>query len=190
MRQQTVAELLSSGELELEGREAIDLLVPLVYQELRQMAHRQLLRESAHATLDTTTLVHETYLKLVGDRQTPMRNRRYFFGAAARAMRQVLVDAARRRQSLKRGAGVRPSTFDDARVAAEDLAAEVVDLDEALRRLAVDYPRQADVVECRFFGGLDVEETAEALDLSPRTVKRDWALAKAWLYRELERPAE
>jgi len=168
-----------------DGRDVFDDLLPLVYDELRQMARRHLARERRQRTLSTTGLVHEAYLKLVDQTQAPVRSRAYFFAAAARAMRQVLVDAARRRNRLKRGAGEVPLDLDDFQVAVDDFAAELGDLDEALTRLAALFPRQARVVECRFFGGLSVEETAEALDLAPRTVKRDWSLARAWLFREL-----
>jgi RNA polymerase sigma factor (TIGR02999 family) len=169
----------------LEGRDAFNALLPLVYDELRQMAHRQLARERRERTLSTTGLVHEAYLKLVDQERVPVRNRPYFFAAAARAMRQVLVDAARRRRRLKRGGGEAPLNLDDFQVAVDDFAAGLRDLDEALDRLAALYPRQARVVECRFFAGLSVEQTAEALELAPRTIKRDWSLARAWLYREL-----
>jgi RNA polymerase sigma factor (TIGR02999 family) len=168
-----------------EGHDVFAELLPLVYDELRQMAHRQLAREGRRRTLNTTGLVHEAYLKLVDQSRAPVKSRGYFFGAVARAMRQVLVDAARRRGRLKRGAGEVPLDLDQFQVAVDDFAAELRDVDEALERLATLFPRQARVVECRFFGGLSVEETAEALELAPRTVKRDWALARAWLYREL-----
>ena len=168
-----------------DGRDVFDDLLPLVYDELRQIARRHLVRERRQRTLSTTGLVHEAYLKMVDEAQVPLRSRSYFFAAAARAMRQVLVDAARRRGRLKRGGGAEALDVDDLQVSADDFAAELRDLDEALERLAAEFPRQAQVVECRFFGGLSVEETAEALALAPRTVKRDWALARAWLYREL-----
>lgn len=167
------------------GPDVVDELVPLVYDELRAMAHRQLAGERRAVTLDTTGLVHEAYLRLVDETRVPDGNRAYFFGAAARAMRRVLVDAARRRNRLKRGGGEEPLPLDTIQVTADRFAAEILDLEEALERLAIQYPRQARVVECRFFGGLDVEETAAALDMAPRTVKRDWALARAWLYRAL-----
>jgi len=169
-----------------DGRDVYDQLLPLVYEELREMAHRQLARER-HRTLSTTGLLHEAYLKLVDQTQAPVKSRAYFFGAAARAMRQVLVDAARRRDRQKRGGGQAAASLEDVAVSVDDFAAELSDLDEALDRLAAVYPRQARVVECRFFGGLSVEETAEALELAPRTVKRDWSLARAWLYRELRK---
>lgn len=171
-----------------EGRDSAEVfedLVPLVYDELRLMARRQLARERRQRTLSTTGLVHEAYLKLVDETRAPVRSRAYFFAAAARAMRQVLVDAARRRNRLKRGSGEAPLDLADFQVAVDGFAADLRGLDEALTRLAALFPRQARVVECRFFGGLSVEETAEALELAPRTVKRDWSLARAWLFREL-----
>ncbi len=169
-----------------DPRMVLDQLLPLVYDELRRMAHRELAREGGPRTLDTTGLVHEAYLKLVDASAVPVSNRRHFFGAAARAMRQVLIDAARRRKRGKRGDGVPPLPLDEARVEVDAYAAELVELDEALTRLAIEHPRPARVVECRFFGGLSVEETAELLEASTRTIKRDWILARAWLARELE----
>lgn len=171
---------------EADHHERMSQLVALVYDELKRMAHRQLAREGGPRTLDTTGLVHEAYLKLVDEATVPLPNRRYFFGAAARAMRQVLVDAARRRNRQKRGGGIRPLTLDEARIEADAYATELVHLDEALKRLQDRHPRQAKVVECRYFGELSVEETAELLEISPRTVKRDWMFARAWLHRDLE----
>lgn len=162
-----------------------DRLLPLVYDELHAMAHRHLARERRGHTLSTTALVHEAYLKLVDQTQVGRRGRTYFFGAAARAMRQILVDYARRRNRQKRGGGQAPVTLKEALVAVDDFAADLLDLDEALERLAVLSPRQARVVECRFFGGLNMEETAEVLGVSASTVKNDWAVARAWLYRRL-----
>lgn len=164
---------------------SLDHLVPLVYQELREIARRQLGGELKHRSIQTTELVHETYLKLVDDSRVTQRGRAYFYGAAARAMRQVLVDAARKRNSTKRGGGISVVTLDDDSAAVTAYAGELLDLDAALSELAQVNPRQAQVVECRYFGGLGVEETAAALGISPRTVKSDWALAKAWLYDEL-----
>lgn len=163
----------------------LDHLVPVVYDELRRMARAQLAREGNNATLDTTGLVHEAYLKLVDGSGVTRRGRAYFFGAAARAMRQVLVEAARRRNRRKRGGGDRPQTLEEDQVSVDGFAAEIIDLDSALSRLEEEHPRPARVVECRFFGGLDVDQTAELLDVAPRTVDRDWALARAWLNREL-----
>lgn len=163
----------------------LDRLVPLVYVELREMAHRHLAREYREHTLQTTALVHEAYLKLVDDTKVTHRGRAYFFAAAARAMRQVLVDYARGRKAAKRGGGVgvEPLGEDDASVDA--FAVELIDLDDALRRLSASSARQVRVVEYRFFGGMSVEETAEALDVSPRTVESDWAMARAWLFHTL-----
>lgn len=168
-----------------ERGQPVDELVALVYDELRQMAHRQLSREAGPRTLNTTGLVHEAYLKLVEEDAVPLRNRRYFFGAAARAMRQVLIDAARRRKRLKRGGGQRPLSLEESQIAIDDYATELVDLDDALTRLATEHPRPARVVECRFFGGLSIEETADLLEVSSMTIKRDWTLARTWLYRDL-----
>lgn len=163
----------------------LDRLVPLVYVELREMAHRQLAREHRAHTLQTTALVHEAYLKLVDDTRVTRRGRAYFFAAAARAMRQILVDYARGRKAAKRGggAGAEPLGEDDAPVDA--YAFELIDLDDALQRLSESSARQVRVVEYRFFGGMSVEETAEALSVSPRTVESDWAMARAWLFHTL-----
>ncbi|MCH9648879.1 MAG: sigma-70 family RNA polymerase sigma factor [Deltaproteobacteria bacterium] len=171
------------------GAEVTDQLVPFVYEELRKMARRQLAGERHQQTLNTTGLVHEAYLKLVDHTQVSERGRSYFFAAAACAMRQVLVDAARRRNRLKRGAGLRPEPLEEARLELEGFTARVLHLEEALEALAAEFPRQAQVVECRFFGGLTVVETSQALDISPRTVKGDWALARAWLFRALQSPS-
>jgi RNA polymerase sigma-70 factor, ECF subfamily len=168
------------------GRDTFDEVFPLVYEELREMARRQLGAQWGKCTLNTTGLVHEAYLKLVNESQVPARGRAYFFGAAASAMRRVLVDAARRRNSIKRGGGKDDVTLDESLMAADGFAVDVMALDEALTRFSEHYPRQAEVVECRFFGGLSIEDTAAALDLSRRSVIRDWAMARAWLFRELE----
>jgi RNA polymerase sigma factor (TIGR02999 family) len=174
------------GAPDRTGRDALDALLPHLYDELRAMARRKLAGERHRGTLSTTALLHEVYLKLVDETQVPVRNRAYFFGAAARAMRQVLVDAARHRGRIKRGGNLEPLALEDALLAADGVAVEVLDLDGALDDLTQRFPRQSQVVECLFFGGLSVEETALGLDLSPRTVKRDWALARAWLYRRLK----
>jgi len=173
---------------EAEDRDPVDVLLPLVYDALRGMAQRQLARERPDHTLSATALVHEAYLKLVDHTQVSARGQTYFFGAAARAMRQILVDHARRRNRKKRGGGERAVTLDTNHLALDGFVADLLDLDAALDRLAAFRPRQARVVECRFFGGLSVEETADTLGVSPRTVKGDWALAKAWLHRALNEP--
>lgn len=171
----------------------LDRLVPVVYEQLRSIAARQLARERPDHTLQTTALVHEAYLKLIDDARVTRRGRAYFFAAAARAMRQVLVDHARRRTAAKRGGGVEPASLSGVQAPGDTFAAEILDLDAALGRLAALNPRHARVVECRFFGGLTFEEIAEALGLSLRTVKYDWALARAWLYDALrgqDRPVQ
>jgi RNA polymerase sigma factor (TIGR02999 family) len=151
----------------------------------RVLARRQLAREGSAQTLQTTELVHEVYLRLVDQTQVTRRGRAYFFAAAARAMRQVLIDRARRRQAVKRGGGQGALDLDQASIAVDAFADGLVDVDAALEDLARLSPRQVHVVECRYFGGMSVAETAEALDISPRTVKSDWALARAWLYNAL-----
>ena len=163
----------------------LDELVPLIFDELRAMARRQLSRQHERYTLQTTELVNEAYLRLVGDSAVTRRGRAYFYGAAARAMRQVLVDAARRRNSAKRGSGVVALSLDERTGDVDAYAHELLDLDEAMQELERRNARSARVVECRFFGGMSVEDTAEALGVSPRTVKSDWALARAWLYDAL-----
>ncbi len=168
-------------------REILDQVIPLVYDELRRLARRQL-AGNRNLTLNTTALVDEAYLKMVDQENAPLGSRALFFGAAARAMRQVLVDAARRRQRLKRGGDQLQVTLNESSVAADGFAVEIIELNEALDRLEQSYPRQASVVECRFFGGMSTEETARTLDLSRRTVVRDWTMARAWLFREMHRP--
>lgn len=166
-------------------REGFDEVFEAVYDELRRLAHHQLSGKWRDYTIDTTALVNEVYVKLVDSPHVSRRGRGYFFGAAARAMRQVLLEAARRRQRIKRGAGLDNLPLDEAILVVDGFATELIGLDECLERLAETLPRQARVVECRFFGGLTIEETAAALDLSERTVVRDWELARAWLYCEL-----
>ena len=164
----------------------VDELVPRIYGELRAMAHRQLAREARHPTLQTTELVHEAYVRMVDDEAVTRRGRAYFFAAAAQAMRRVLIDAARRRHAAKRGGGSAAHlTLEERHVSVDGYASELLDLDTALRELEVHSVRQVRVVECRFFGGMSVEETAQAVDISPRTVKSDWALARAWLFDRL-----
>jgi RNA polymerase sigma factor (TIGR02999 family) len=163
----------------------LDELIPLVFDELRRLARRQLAREHQIQTLQTTDLVHEAYLRLAGHPDVVKYGRPYFYAAAARAMRNVLVDAARKRGALKRGSGAVILSLDEDQAAADTYGAELLELDEALEQLALRNPRHARTVECRFFGGMSVEDTATALGVSPRTVKSDWALARAWLYDAL-----
>lgn len=170
--------------------DVLDQLVPLIYDELRAMAHRHLAAEHGPRTLQTTALVHEAYLRLADQTQATARGRAYFFAAAAQAMRQVLVDRARRRNAQKRGGGETPLSLDAQQIAVDSFAADLLDLDRALTALAARNPRQARVVECRFFGGMRLAETAEALGISPRTVHNDWMVARAWLYHALEHPPD
>jgi RNA polymerase sigma factor (TIGR02999 family) len=161
-------------------------LLPLVYSELKRIAARQLRRERPDHTLSATALVHEAWLELSQLDRITWQNRYHYLALAAQAMRRVLIDHAVARRAAKRGGGIKADTLDgDPMVLAEARAEELLDLDNALQRLGAIDERQVRIVECRFFGGMSVEETAEALQLSPATVKRDWALARAWLNREL-----
>ncbi len=169
---------------------AMDRLLPLVYHELRSIAHRQLLSERPGHTLSTTALVHEAYVKLVDQTRAQWTDQAHFLAVAARAMRRILVDYARKRQAAKRGGPQQPVTLEESAVMAEDRADALVALDEALTRLATLDERMGQVVECRFFGGLTEEETASALQVTSRTVRRDWAKAKGWLYQELREGGE
>ena len=162
-----------------------DELFPLVYAELRRIAAREMRREKPGRTLQTTALVHEAYLRLLKDASLSFENRAHFLGIAARAMREILIEHARARSARKRGGGAVRLTLDDLTAAVPSPSIDVLALDEALQRLARLDERHARVVELRYFGGLSVEETAAALELSPATVKRDWTLARAWLFREL-----
>jgi RNA polymerase sigma factor (TIGR02999 family) len=195
--QTTVARLL--GEMDSGGAGAFEELFALLYDELHGLARRQRQRWHGDYTLDTTALVHEAYLKLAGQGGGAAASRAHFSAVAARAMRHILCNYARERRAQKRGGGVLRVTLDEGnepeagivdgvtgRIGLSgDEAAALVGLDDALRRLERVDPRRSRVVECRFFGGLTVEETAAAIGASPRTVKRDWAVAQAWLHREL-----
>ena len=164
---------------------AMDRLFESVYDELRRVAHAALRNEQTGHTLSTTGLVHEAYFKLVDQTRVEWHDRAHFFGVAARAMRQILVEYARRRGALKRGGQFRMVALEEGLVPADERADAVVAVDEALTRLADHDPAMARVVECRFFAGLTEEETAEATGASMRTVQRQWRRAKAWLYQEL-----
>ena len=166
-------------------RTAVDRLFPLVYDELRRIAHRQLGRERPDHTLATTALVHEAYLKLVDQTRAQLTDRAHFFAVAARAMRRILLDYARRHRAAKRGGAQAQVSLDDTALAADQRADTLVALDEALTRLAEVDERLSRVVECRFFGGLTEEETAVALAVTARTVRRDWVKAKGWLAQAL-----
>lgn len=166
---------------------ALNALTPLVYDELHRRAHVLMRREQPGHTLQTTALVNEAYLRLVDLRQVSWRDRAHFFALASRVIRHVLVDAARSRRSLKRGADLSPAPIDEDLLVSLTPPADILALDDALCALAAVDDRKKQVVELRFFGGLTVEEAAEVLGVSPETVKRDWKLAKAWLRRELQR---
>jgi len=171
-------------------RVAFDKLMPLVYQELRQMARRYMDRQQVGHTLQTTALIHEAYLRLVDFQQeVSWQNRAHFFGVAAKAMRHILVDYARARQAAKRGGGAFEVSLDESAVVSEERTAELAALDDALLSLASFDQRKSQVVELRYFGGLTVEETAEVLKVSPETVARDWRIARTWLLRELSKTA-
>jgi RNA polymerase sigma-70 factor (ECF subfamily) len=169
------------------SREAFDRLVPLVYEELRSLASRQLAREWRHDRPQTTAVVSEAYLRLFGQHEGNWQNRGHFFAIAAKMMRRILVDHARHQRRDKRGAGSIPLVLDEEMPAAGQPldAVDALDLDRALQQLEHLDPNQGRIVELRFFAGLTVEETADALGISPGTVKREWVLAKSWLYRAL-----
>jgi RNA polymerase sigma factor (TIGR02999 family) len=182
---QEVTRLLAASEAGDE--QALEQLFPLVYEELRRIARRHMREEQAGHTLQTTALVHETYIKLAG-RQPRWQDRAHFFAIAARAMREILIDYARTKSRGKRGGGLRPLPLDESdggAVMPLESLQELIDLDEALKGLAVLAPRQSRVVELRYFGGLTVEETAEVLGVSPGTVAIEWRLARGWLKSEL-----
>jgi len=171
--------------------QALDALFPMVYDEIHALAHRQRGRWQGDHTLNTTALVHEAYVKLAGSDRLGVEGRAHFMALAATAMRRILINYAESRRALKRGGAARLVSLSDVpAVAADDVseyqADTLVALDAALRELALVHARQARVVECRFFGGMTIEETAVALDVSPRTVKRDWAVAQAWLHNRIE----
>ncbi len=167
-------------------QEALNRLMPLVYDELHRLASRYLRHERVGHTLQTTALVHEAYLKLVDQKTANWRNRVQFFAAAAKVMRHVLVDYARSRRAAKRGGDYCRLSLDEAAISSEEKDADLLVLNEALDNLAAIDPQQSRVVELRVFGGLTVEDTAEALGISPRTVKREWSMAKAWLHQQIK----
>jgi len=168
-------------------QEALDRLMPLVYEELRRMANYYMRNERKGHTLQTSALVNEAYLRLVDHENIAWQNRSHFFGLAAQAMRRILVDHARSRNYQKRGGAAQQVSLDEAATLAEDRAAELIALDDALQELAKLDPRKSQIVEMRYFGGLTGDEVAEALSISTATVSRDWETAKAWLLRELSR---
>jgi RNA polymerase sigma factor (TIGR02999 family) len=193
--QSTVATLLV--QLRDGDSSALRQLFPLVYDQVLQLARTQRRRLAKSETLNTTALVHEAFIKLVGQERLEFRDRAHFMAVAATAMRHLLIDHARRKRALKRGGDAREVTFKTIEAALEsgagfsdDRADALLALDRALVRLEKHSERQSRLVECRFFAGMSIEETAEALGISPATVKRDWVLAQAWLYRELREALE
>lgn len=183
MPQEVTQLLIQWGE---GNQAALDHLMPLVYGELRRMARRYMGMQPRGHTLQATALIHEAYVRLTGDSERQWANRAHFFGVAAKSMRHILVDHARAHSTAKRGGPSAALPLEDAAVVSGERREEIIALDDALRDLAKLNPRQSEVVELRYFGGLTVEETAEALHVSPDTVLRDWRAAKAWLYKELE----
>jgi RNA polymerase sigma factor (TIGR02999 family) len=169
----------------------MDRLFPLVYDELRNKAHAQRAGAAGLATMNTTAIVHEAYLKLADQKDARYENRLHFYAVAAKAMRHVFLDYAKRKKAIKRGGGIAHVSFDetvatDASLAmTDDQADEVIALDRVLTEFSDRFPRQSRVLECRFFGGMTIDDTAAVLQTSPATVKRDWAFAQAWLYRAL-----
>ncbi len=170
-------------------RQALDLLIPLVYEELKRIAQHYLRSERPGHTLQSTALVHEAYVRLINQDLPQWQNRAHFFAVAAQLMRQILVDHARAYRADKRGGGVCKLALEDAHEDAQPMEVDIVALDDALKTLSTMDPQQGKVVELKFFAGLSNEDTAEALGISSSTVKRDWTTARAWLYRELDRSA-
>lgn len=166
-------------------REALEQLMPLVYEELRRLAHRYLSRERTDHTLQSTALVHEAYLRLAGQNPPQWQNRAHFFGIAAHIMRQILVEYARGRSAAKRGGNALTLTLDDAVALPQQTDVDVIALDKVLGELSGFDPQQGRIVELRFFAGLTIEDISEVLGISPATVKRDWVTARAWLFRAM-----
>ena len=167
---------------------AADNLMPLVYEELRRLAHQYMRREKPGHTMQTSALVNEAYVRLVDQNQIQWESRAHFFGIAARLMRQILVDQARRRNFAKRGGGAVRVSLNEVVVAVQEQSASVIALDDALRTLEQTDPRKSHIVELRFFGGMSIEETAKALKVSPGTVMREWTFARAWLRTQMSQP--
>ncbi len=173
------------SEVETGSESAVNALIPIIYKDLQERARRYLQQERAAHTLNTTALVHEAYLKLIGQQHVSWKNRAHFFGVASLVMRRILINYAKQRKAEKRGGGVQPETFLEDFVLHNARSEELLALDEALDRLAVLSERQSKIVEMRYFGGLTHEEIAEVLNISVPTVQRDWRVARAWLNREL-----
>jgi RNA polymerase sigma factor (TIGR02999 family) len=177
---------LMLNELSNGNTLAIEQILPLVYDELRKISSKYLSDEYRKHTFQTTELVHEAYIKLIGNQQISWQSRAHFFGIAAKTMRQILVDYARKRNSQKRGSGKTKLSLDDAQLVASESDDQILALDEALKKLENIEERSGKIVELRYFSGLTIEETAELLNISSATVKRDWQFAKAWLYKEIQ----
>ena len=184
-QQHDITQLLQ--EVQGGNREAVDKLLPLVYEQLRTLAHRQRLRWQGEDTLNTTALVHEAYMKLAEGADLDLQSRLHFMRVAARAMRYILLDHAKAKKRQKRGGDKQRVPFDEALAVSEQEADELLALDEALSRLERVSERQSQIVECRFFAGMTIEDTAAVLDVSTATVKRGWTMARTWLYREMNR---
>jgi RNA polymerase sigma factor (TIGR02999 family) len=182
-----VSDLLANWQV--GDQDALQALVPLVYNELRLLAHRYLRKQRPDHTLQSTALVHEAYLRLAKQKNVHLENRNQFFALAALIMRQILVDYARNRQAAKRDGGCKV-TLNDSLSLVRGKSVELVALDDALKLLALLDPQQSQIVELRFFGGLSIEETAQMLGISPATVKRHWTTARVWLHREMSRIAQ
>jgi RNA polymerase sigma-70 factor, ECF subfamily len=172
------------------SQNALERLFPLVYEELRRLAHRYMSKERPGHTLQTTAVVHEAYLRLIDQKHVQWQNRAHFFAIAAQMMRRILITHAQSHAYAKRGGGVLKVSLDEAAILSRERAGELVALDEALNNLTAIDPRRSQVVELRFFGGLSNEEIAAVLKISPNTVTRDWNVAKAWLYREMSKEQE
>jgi len=172
------------------NQQALEELLPLIYTELRRLAHNFLYRERPGHTLQTTALVHEAYLKLIDQRDARWQNRAHFFAIAAQAMRRILIDSARRHAAEKRGGQQEKISLDEAPVLSLEPDNNLLELDEALTRLNEIDQQQSRIVELRYFGGLTIEETAEVIGTSTATVKREWSMARAWLYQELSGSAD
>ncbi|MBI4910379.1 MAG: sigma-70 family RNA polymerase sigma factor [Acidobacteria bacterium] len=185
MSEESITALL--GEWGRGEPEALQRLTPLVYEELRRLAHHYLRQETNGNTLQSTALVHEAYLRLVGQDSVSWQGRSHFFAIAARLIRQILVDHARKRHAGKRESGGPLLSLDESIGLPAGTHVDLIRLDDALSSLAMIDPQQSQIIELRFFGGLSIEETAHLIGISPRSVKREWAIARAWLFRELSR---
>jgi RNA polymerase sigma-70 factor (ECF subfamily) len=187
MQPSSVSVTILLKQLRSGNQNAVAELVPLLYDELRRMASRYLQSERPGHTLQATALVHEAYLRLVNQKEVEWQSRNHFFGVAAQQMRRILVDHARAHHAAKRGGPLPKISLDDGLAISRDRAGDLLELDEALSRLALIDSQQVRIIELRFFAGLTIEQAAEVLAISPATVKREWTTAKAWLAREIER---